>query len=287
MAPGRAGGGAGLRIGDGSRRLRHLAGDQDHSGRQILVRLHLDGDGPEQHVPLGVGVLVRHVLELGDQLALDRGEAVPVGGGEDHREPVGCDRARGAPSSGAGPSPGSAGGRSRPAAGCRGRPGRRRPRPCARGAARTAGVPSTLLFRPRARHRWRGRPATASCRGPLLVWVWVSEITAPIEPTLLLPRRPGRHDVAAAAPAQGAARVMGPTRASGGIGRRAGFRFLCPKGCGGSSPPSPTVLTWGVAGDTECVFECRHPVLTGHQNAWRLGPPADCFAADAGTSSTS
>ncbi len=30
------------------------------------------------------------------------------------------------------------------------------------------------------------------------------------------------------------------TRASGGIGRRAGFRFLCPKGCGGSSPPSPT-----------------------------------------------
>ena len=29
-------------------------------------------------------------------------------------------------------------------------------------------------------------------------------------------------------------------RASGGIGRRAGFRCLCPKGCGGSSPPSPT-----------------------------------------------
>jgi hypothetical protein len=28
--------------------------------------------------------------------------------------------------------------------------------------------------------------------------------------------------------------------ASGGIGRRAGFRFLCPQGCGGSSPPSPT-----------------------------------------------
>src|ERR1700735_4347623 len=33
------------------------------------------------------------------------------------------------------------------------------------------------------------------------------------------------------------------TRASGGIGRRAGFRFLCPRGCGGSSPPSPTRLT--------------------------------------------
>jgi hypothetical protein len=30
------------------------------------------------------------------------------------------------------------------------------------------------------------------------------------------------------------------TRASGGIGRRAGFRFLCPKGCAGSSPASPT-----------------------------------------------
>ena len=30
------------------------------------------------------------------------------------------------------------------------------------------------------------------------------------------------------------------TRASGGIGRRGGFRFLCPKGRGGSSPPSPT-----------------------------------------------
>src|SRR5262245_3585179 len=29
-------------------------------------------------------------------------------------------------------------------------------------------------------------------------------------------------------------------RASGGIGRRAGFRCLCPQGRGGSSPPSPT-----------------------------------------------
>src|SRR5215213_5509579 len=33
------------------------------------------------------------------------------------------------------------------------------------------------------------------------------------------------------------------TRASGGIGRRAGFRCLCPKGCGGSSPPSPTTAS--------------------------------------------
>ena len=30
------------------------------------------------------------------------------------------------------------------------------------------------------------------------------------------------------------------SRASGGIGRRAGFRFLCPQGRGGSSPPSRT-----------------------------------------------
>ena len=32
------------------------------------------------------------------------------------------------------------------------------------------------------------------------------------------------------------------TRASGGIGRRGGFRFLCPKGCAGSSPASPTFV---------------------------------------------
>ena len=30
---------------------------------------------------------------------------------------------------------------------------------------------------------------------------------------------------------------------SGGIGRRARFRFLCPQGCGGSSPPFRTTLT--------------------------------------------
>ncbi len=35
------------------------------------------------------------------------------------------------------------------------------------------------------------------------------------------------------------------TRASGGIGRRAGFRFLCPKGREGSSPSSRTALTPG------------------------------------------
>lgn len=37
----------------------------------------------------------------------------------------------------------------------------------------------------------------------------------------------------------------GTARASGGIGRRAGFRFLCPKGREGSSPSSPTVKLQG------------------------------------------
>ena len=32
------------------------------------------------------------------------------------------------------------------------------------------------------------------------------------------------------------------TRASGGIGRRAGFRCLCPSGCEGSSPSSRTLI---------------------------------------------
>ena len=60
--------------------------------------------------------------------------------------------------------------------------------------------------------------------------------------------RPGRHPPAVRpAPirmwgvAEGCATVSTPTRASGGIGRRAGFRCLCPSGRGGSSPPSPTV----------------------------------------------
>jgi hypothetical protein len=35
-------------------------------------------------------------------------------------------------------------------------------------------------------------------------------------------------------------RLCGSTRASGGIGRRAGFRCQYSQGCGGSSPPSPT-----------------------------------------------
>ena len=33
-------------------------------------------------------------------------------------------------------------------------------------------------------------------------------------------------------------------RASGGIGRRAGFRFLWAQACGGSSPPSPTSMSY-------------------------------------------
>src|SRR5918993_1266945 len=37
-----------------------------------------------------------------------------------------------------------------------------------------------------------------------------------------------------------ALRSPSPTRASGGIGRRAGFRCQCPKGRGGSTPPSRT-----------------------------------------------
>ena len=49
----------------------------------------------------------------------------------------------------------------------------------------------------------------------------------------ILPRRPK------AEPGASTATIRGP-RASGGIGRRAGFRFLCPQGRGGSTPPSPT-----------------------------------------------
>src|SRR6478752_5658187 len=51
------------------------------------------------------------------------------------------------------------------------------------------------------------------------------------------------------------------TRASGGIGRRAGFRFLCPQGRGGSSPPSPTPFDLRFY-----VREVPHPVVA----------PADC-----------
>jgi hypothetical protein len=51
--------------------------------------------------------------------------------------------------------------------------------------------------------------------------------------------------------------------ASGGIGRRAGFRFLCPKGCGGSSPPSPTTLPSGL-GSTS-VRQARHRSGQGHR----------------------
>src|SRR5438552_373510 len=40
-----------------------------------------------------------------------------------------------------------------------------------------------------------------------------------------------------------------PTRASRGTGRRAGFRFLCPQGCGGSSPPSRTLSRSGGSRD--------------------------------------
>src|SRR6201999_1769531 len=55
--------------------------------------------------------------------------------------------------------------------------------------------------------------------------------------SMLMPvprRRRARHWYAAAL-----------TRARGGIGRRAGFRFLCPQGRGGSSPPSRTRIDAG------------------------------------------
>jgi GNAT superfamily N-acetyltransferase len=42
-----------------------------------------------------------------------------------------------------------------------------------------------------------------------------------------------------------------PVRASGGIGRRAGFRFLCPQGRGGSTPPSPTSSDLRTLGTSE------------------------------------
>src|SRR5436190_17951247 len=51
--------------------------------------------------------------------------------------------------------------------------------------------------------------------------------------------------------------IRNPLRASGGIGRRAGFRCLCPQGRGGSSPPSPTTLsqvTVGADGGTRPAF---------------------------------
>ena len=51
-------------------------------------------------------------------------------------------------------------------------------------------------------------------------------------------RWPGRPRLISSTPVS----ISGAARASGGIGRRAGFRFLCPKGCEGSSPSSRTTL---------------------------------------------
>jgi hypothetical protein len=53
--------------------------------------------------------------------------------------------------------------------------------------------------------------------------------------------------------------LRGP-RASGGIGRRAGFRFLCPKGRGGSSPPSPTRVKVLVKGGAPTLQWAAGPV---------------------------
>ena len=79
---------------------------------------------------------------------------------------------------------------------------RRCPRPAARACARTAGVPSSDDI-PAAVHS-----------------LSTARMTSATSRTVLVPC---------------------PARASGGIGRRAGFRFLCPQGRGGSSPPSPTL----------------------------------------------
>src|SRR5690606_23139374 len=63
------------------------------------------------------------------------------------------------------------------------------------------------------------------------------------------------------------------TRASGGIGRRAGFRCQCPYGRGGSSPPSrtdgPELRHGSRTGRGSGLFVCAASdpaALLGHQN---------------------
>ena len=68
--------------------------------------------------------------------------------------------------------------------------------------------------------------------------------------------------------------VRSPLRASGGIGRRAGFRCLCSQERGGSSPPSPTGLslrqrcTWAVG--MPRVRSAVHSVEFGHADPRRV-----------------
>src|SRR5438128_6164070 len=50
--------------------------------------------------------------------------------------------------------------------------------------------------------------------------------------------------------------------ASGGIGRRAGFRFLCPKGRGGSTPPSPTTTDTPTARAAGCLRDGMNDVAS-------------------------
>src|SRR5207247_6495128 len=52
-----------------------------------------------------------------------------------------------------------------------------------------------------------------------------------------------RHALSTESPQRGLLPSRGPPRASGGIGRRAGFRFLWGQPRGGSSPLSPTTLS--------------------------------------------
>src|SRR6185369_10204607 len=62
-------------------------------------------------------------------------------------------------------------------------------------------------------------------------------------------------------------------RSGGGIGRRAGFRFLCPQGCVGSTPTRSTPVTdpgWNAIpdGDDVLAFIAR---LEGPEHAWVTG----------------
>ena len=60
-----------------------------------------------------------------------------------------------------------------------------------------------------------------------------------------------------------------------------GFRFLCPQGRGGSTPPSPTTChlrSFGLAGPCACTWSrnCRHEESNSCSPSPRLPPPAGC-----------
>ena len=108
-----------------------------------------------------------------------------------------------------------------------------------------ATVPRTPSVRPTSISRTRRRPISTGCR--------------PLRNALPKPPSTSRSSLrsnrwspigAAIVPAACWA-SLARSRASGGIGRRAGFRFLCPQGRGGSSPPSRTLS------DVRRAVECR------------------------------